>query len=304
MHMQGNKENIKPIYYISAFMTGVIISVMVIFNTHLGNATNNSLSITINQITGIVLLSIIMLLGRRNEIINPKREHAPWYNWFGGLFGLLVISINYFTVTATGAAIAMAAAVLGQCIMGLVFDITGLMGMERRSLTRKKLLSLTIALIGIIIMLLSPRDGKSSSIFSFALLAVLSGAITMIQMVYNSGFAKKKGAFFSARQNVISGLAGIVIFILLFNFEPTKEALNGLYGYPIWKALAGGTLAVAVVLITNLIIPKMPGAASSILMSAGQILSAVALDHFLYDINSPFLLIGALIMILGLLLDR
>ncbi len=304
MHMQSNKEKIRPIYYISAFMTGVIISVMVIFNTQLGNTTNNSLSITINQITGIVLLSIIMLLGRGNEIINPRREHAPWYHWFGGLFGLLVISINYFTVTATGAAIAMAAAVLGQCIMGLIFDITGLMGMKKRALTKKKLLSLSIALIGILIMLLSPRDGKSSSLFSFALLAVLSGAITMIQMVYNSGFAKKKGAFFSARQNVISGLFGIVIFILLFNLGPTKEAINGLYGYPVWKTLAGGTLAVAVVLISNLIIPRMPGAASSILMSAGQILSAVALDHFLYGINSPFLLVGAIIMILGLLLDR
>lgn len=304
MHMQTNKEKTKPIYYIAAFMTGVIISVMVIFNTQLGNATNNSLSITINQITGIVLLSLIMLLGRKNEIINPKREHAPWYNWFGGLFGLLVISINYFTVTATGAAIAMASAVLGQCIMGLLFDITGLMGMKKRSLTKNKILSLSVALVGIIIMLLSPRDGKSSSLFSFACLALLSGAITMIQMVYNSGFAKKKGAFFSARQNVISGLVGIVVFILLFNYSNTKEAIDSLYGYPIWKTVAGGALAVAVVLITNLIIPKMPGAASSILMSAGQILSAVALDYFLYGTKSPFLLVGALIMIFGLLLDR
>lgn len=303
--MKRNREdNAKPICYIAAFLTGAIISVMVVFNTALGTVTNNSISITINQITGIVILSLIMLLGKNSSVINPPRESAPLYKWFGGLFGLAVISINYFSVKATGAAIAMASAVLGQCLMGLVFDLTGFMGMKKRELKAKKALSLGVALIGIAIMLLSPNDRKDSHFYLFALLAIASGAITMIQMVYNSGFAKKKGAFFSARQNVLSGLAGILAFILLFNFGPSKEALKGLYGYPIWKAAAGGTLAVAVVVITNLIIPKMPGAASSILMSSGQILTAVALDHYLYGINSPFLLVGAIIMILGLLIDR
>lgn len=303
--MKRNREdNAKPICYIAAFLTGAIISVMVVFNTALGTVTNNSISITINQITGIVILSLIMLLGKNSSVINPPRESAPLYKWFGGLFGLAVISINYFSVKATGAAIAMASAVLGQCLMGLVFDLTGFMGMKKRELKAKKALSLGVALIGIIIMLLSPNDRKDSLFYLFALLAIASGAITMIQMVYNSDFAKKKGAFFSARQNVLSGLGGILIFILLFNFEPSKEALKGLYGYPIWKTLAGGTLAVAVVVVTNLIIPRMPGAASSILMSSGQILTAVALDHYLYGINSPFLLVGAIIMILGLLIDR
>lgn len=288
----------EKIYYIAAFAVGAIISIMVVFNTMLGIATNNSISITVNQIVGIILLSAIMMAFPRNEAVNPKRSPAPWWNWFGGLFGLAVISANYFSVKEAGATIAMAAAVLGQCFMGVIYDITGFMGMKKQKISRRKLISLAISTLGIIAMLISPSGGKSS--IGFAFLAVIAGIITMVQMVYNSSFAKAKGAFFSARQNVISGLAGILLFILLFNLKPSIEAAKGLISYPLWKTIMGGLLAVAVVVSTNVIIPKIPGAASSILMSSGQIITAVLLDYFMYGICSPSLIAGALIMIAGL----
>ncbi len=291
---------LKSACYAAAFLVGAVISVMVIFNTMLGTATNNSISIMINQIVGIILISLIMAAFPKSEIVNPERKPSHWWQWFGGLFGLAVISINYFSVKGAGATIAMAAAVLGQCIMGLIFDITGLMGMEKHGVSRRKALSLIISMAGIIIMLAAPAENGAHSVMIPALLSVLSGIITMIQMVYNSSFAKAKGAFFSARQNVISGLLGILAFILLFNLRPSAEAVKGLASYPVWKAAMGGFLAVIVVVSTNIVIPRIPGAASSILMSSGQILSAVILDHIMYGIASPSLAAGAIIMIFGL----
>lgn len=296
------EKSLSIIYYLSAFLVGAVISVMVVFNTALGVATNNSISIAINQITGIVILTLIMIAFPSSKTVNPERKPAPWWQWFGGLFGLIVISINYFAVKEAGATIAMAAAVLGQCVMGLVYDITGFMGMDKRKVGGRNIISLLISLVGIAIMLLFAGSNGRSSSFIFALLSVLSGVITMIQMVYNSSFAKVKGPFFSARQNVISGLCGIVLFMLIFNLKPSIEAAKGLASYPIWKALMGGTLAVIVVVASNLIIPRIPGAASSILMSSGQILAAVLLDYIMYSISSPSLIAGAIIMIIGLAL--
>lgn len=296
------EKNLRIIYYLSAFLVGAVISVMVVFNTSLGIATNNSISIAINQITGIVVLTLIMLAFPHNKTVNPERKPAHWWQWFGGLFGLMVISINYFSVKEAGTTIAMASAVLGQCVMGLIYDVSGFMGMEKRKVGMRKIISLLISLLGIAIMLLFPGSSNSRSSFIFAFLSVISGVLTMIQMVYNSSFAKAKGSFFSARQNVISGLCGILLFMLIFNLKPSIEAAKGLAAYPIWKTLMGGTLAVIVVVASNLIIPKIPGAASSILMSAGQILTAVLLDYLMYSISSPSLIAGAFIMILGLAL--
>ena len=49
-----------------AFLTGAVISVMVIFNTELGEATSNSASILVNQAVGILTLSAIMMAFRKN----------------------------------------------------------------------------------------------------------------------------------------------------------------------------------------------------------------------------------------------
>lgn len=301
--MKEKKSLLGYINYVVAFLVGAVISLMVVFNTKLGQSTTNEVSIFINQIVGIVTLTIIMVIGRKNPTINPVREKSAWWQWFGGLFGLLILTINYYSVSYTGTTIAMAAAVLGQCLMGLVFDITGWMGMSKQKITRRKIVSLLVSLLGIGVMLFWQSSTLSLKVVLFGLLAILSGVLTMIQMVYNSGFSKKKGAFFSARQNVISGLIGIALFMFIFKGSESIEGLKALSSTPLYVILLGGMLACIVVVSTNTIIPKLPGAISSVLLSSGQILMAVALDAFLLGIFEPSLLVGAIIMLVGIFLN-
>ena len=277
---------------------------MVVCNTELGLRTSNNISIATNQLVGIISLFVIMLCTRSSKTLNPPRQSAPLWRWFGGLFGLVILTINYFAVSRAGATIAMAAAVLGQCVMGFIFDVTGFMGMEKRKTTRKKLLSLLISFAGIMIMLLFSGDENLLDILFYALLSVLAGATTMTQMVYNSGFAKLKGPLFSARQNVISGFCGILLFIVIFNLKGEMEAVKGLQELTLVEIVAGGLLGQIVVVGSNIVIPKIPGAVSSILMSAGQIITAVVLDYFMYSVFEPSLIIGALLMILGIMLSE
>ena len=300
-------KNIKAaslINYSIAFLAGALISVMVVCNTELGLKTSNNISIAMNQFVGIVAMTVVMLCTRKNKTINPERKPAPLWRWFGGLFGLAILTINYFAVSRAGTTIAMAAAVLGQCIMGLVFDLTGFMGMEKRKISTKKIIALAISFVGILIMLFFSGDKNLFDILFFAFLSIVAGALTMTQMVYNSGFAKLKGPLFSARQNVISGLAGITLFILLFNFHGAIDALAGLKSLTLFQIASGGVLGTAIVVCANVVIPKIPGAVSSILMSAGQILTAVLLDYFMYSVFEPALIIGSLLMIVGIALSE
>ena len=302
--MSKEKRSTSFISYLMAFIIGAVISVMVVCNTELGLRTSNNISIATNQLVGIISLFVIMLCTRSSKTLNPPRQSAPLWRWFGGLFGLVILTINYFAVSRAGATIAMAAAVLGQCVMGFIFDVTGFMGMEKRKTTRKKLLSLLISFAGIMIMLLFSGDENLLDILFYALLSVLAGATTMTQMVYNSGFAKLKGPLFSARQNVISGFCGILLFIVIFNLKGEMEAVKGLQELTLVEIVAGGLLGQIVVVGSNIVIPKIPGAVSSILMSAGQIITAVVLDYFMYSVFEPSLIIGALLMILGIMLSE
>ena len=67
--------------------------------------------------------------------------------------------------------------------------------------------------------------------------------------------------------------------------------------------LMGGLLACAVVVNTNIVIPKIPAVYSALLLSSGQILTALLIDYVLYDTFEAVLLYGSLVMIAGILLS-
>ena len=285
---------------LSAFLTGVIISIMVVANTELGNATTNEVSMIVNQSIGVVLVTLILLMGKNNPLISPPRQKSRWYMYFGGLFGIFVMVFNFYSVLNIGSALAMACAVFGQSLMALFLDIFGLFGMKKQQITVKKALSTGISFAGILVMSLSQTQ-KGSLIY--ILMAVAAGVFTMLQFCYNSGFAKKKGALFSARQNALSGLAGTLVYAFILLPEETLAGFRNLPSVPFLSIILGGCLAIVVVSASNLIIPAVPAVYSSLLISAGQILSSLALDAFFYSRFSLPMLTGAVIMLAGVLLD-
>ena len=260
------------LYYIISFITGAVISIMVTFNTEAGRITSSEVSLIVNQIVGIITLEAIMLLARKNEVVNPPRKAVKWTrHYFGGLFGVAIISLNYISVTGAGATIAMAGAVFGQSLSGLIFDLTGALGIKKESIKGKRIVSLIIC--------------------------------TMIQMVYNSSLAKAKGAFYSARMNVISGLFGALVYSFLFFSESTVQGFKALASASFLTMIMGGLLACIVVVNTNIVIPKIPAVYSALLLSSGQILTALLIDYILYDTFTPSLLYGTLVTIAGILLS-
>lgn len=287
----------KSIFYLVSFLTGAVISVMVVANTELGRITTNEVSLIVNQAIGVVLTTFILLAGRKSEIINPARKKSRWYMYFGGLFGICVMVCNFYSVLNVGSALAMAAAVFGQSLTGLVTDLLGLFSMPKRKQSTLKWISLALSFTGIFIMSLS-QSGSFRLIY--ILMGVLAGIMTMLQMTYNSSFAKAKGAVFSARQNAISGLAGTIIYAALLMPEETLHGFTLLPSASFLSIITGGTLAIVVVVSTNLVIPRIPAVYSALLLSCGQILTSIVIDTFLYDLFSPSLLIGSLVMLAGI----
>ena len=284
------------ISYLVSFVTGAVIAVMVTFNTEFGRLTTSEVSLIVNQVVGIATLHLIMVAGRNSIAINPPKGPVKWYmHYFGGFFGVVIILLNYVSVVGAGATVSMAGAVFGQSLMGLVFDLTGLMGMKKERIGRRRTISLLICLIGILIYFFG---GESLNFYLFP--SIAAGILTMVQMVYNSRLARARGAFYSARQNVISGLAGALLYAFIFHPSATAEGFRALRDVPFYIAVSGGMLACIVVVNTNIIIPRIPAVFSALLLSSGQIIAAIIIDYALYGIFTPELLIGTLITLAGL----
>ena len=285
----------KALCPIAAFLTGIVISVMVVANTRLGELTTNEVSMIVNQTIGVILTTLILLAGCKVETVNPPRRPSRWYMYFGGLFGVLIMIANFHSVSHVGAGLAMAAAVFGQSLTGLLLDITGAFGMQKRTITRTKALSIAVSFVGIVVMSMS-QDGTYS--LPYVLMGIAAGVLTMLQMCYNSSFAKSKGALFSARQNALSGLLGTLVYAFILMPQATLEGFRKLPGISLVTICLGGVLAIVVVTSSNLVIPCIPAIYSSLLMSAGQVLSSLILDDFAWS-----LLIGALVILVGMALN-
>lgn len=286
----------KLFYPVLVFVTGMIISIMVIFNTEFGVATTMGVSLMVNQAVGIVVITMIMWGGHRNLKFNPPRKKSPWWLWFGGLFGFCILNLNYVTIVNIGASLAMATAVFGQSLIALVFDLTGFLGMKKVKLDGRKILTLAVSGAGIVVMAFA---GGTFSI-PYILLGILAGIITMTQMVYNGLFSSYKGELFSARQNVISALLFALVFYLIFEPHATLEGVKAIAVTPWFLVIGGGVLAVFVVVSCNFIIPKIPAIYSALLMSSGQILMSIAIDKVFYGIFSVQMLVGALLILVGM----
>lgn len=275
----------------------MVISVMVVANTQLGLEVTMGVSLIVNHIIGLAFLSLLMWVGKNNTNINAQRRKAPLYLWFNGVFGLAILNCNYYSIINTGASLAMASTVFGQSFFSVVFDLTGFMGMKKRKISHKKMASLAISAVGIVIMALG---GDGAFVFGFIMLGFLAGALTMTQMVLNSTFASYKGSIFASRHNFLTGLVAGVIFYLI---TAPKATISGFQALPSVSPLlifSGGLLAIFVVVSTSYVIIKVPAIYSALLLSSAQILMSLAIDALFFDAFSVNLLAGAILMLIGM----
>lgn len=286
----------RAIDYLMAAAIGSTISFMVVFNTRLGEVAGMPVSFIFNHAIGIVVITLIMIVFRIRRGYPAKRQKAPWYFWFGGVFGFIILNANYITIVNIGASLAMATAVLGQSLGSLGFDLTGFMGRKTYPITPQKSISLLIGFLGIAIM---ASEGGTFAI-PYVIIGTLTGVITMVQLVYNSRFAAYKGVFFSARNNVVSGLLFALLIYSITDAETIIASFASIGSVPLPLILGGGLLAILVVAGSNHVVPRIPAIYSAMLLSSAQIITSIVIDWYLYDLFSMRMLIGALVILIAM----
>lgn len=137
--------------YLISILTGVVLSIMVVVNGDLGNATGNYISSVIIHFVGLIGI-IILLVVTKSKIKNLKG--IPFYMFSGGLIGILTVLFTNISFTNLGVSLTVSLALLGQLVTSIVIDHFGYFDLEINKFEKKKIIGLGIIILGIFIMTL------------------------------------------------------------------------------------------------------------------------------------------------------
>ncbi|WP_028042492.1 DMT family transporter [Candidatus Stoquefichus massiliensis] len=134
-----------------ALISGMIITVMNIFNGHLSDYYGVYVSTVVIHFIGLCTFVVMMVI--KKEKISFQK-HIPLILYSGGVIGVLTVVFNVMTVGELGAALLTALGLLGQMIISLILEQQGWLGTIKKKLTLSKMMSLIVVMIGIGVMML------------------------------------------------------------------------------------------------------------------------------------------------------
>lgn len=148
-HSNYNNKGGVIMYLLLAFLCGIIVTTMNIFNSQLSNYYGVYFSTFIIHLVG--LISFIIIMKMKQQKISLK-NHLPLILYSGGIIGVLTVIFNIFALNSLGAALLTALSLLGQILTSIILEHNGWLGALKRKITLAKCLSLGIIAIGIGVM--------------------------------------------------------------------------------------------------------------------------------------------------------
>ncbi|OJV66022.1 MAG: hypothetical protein BGO41_08810 [Clostridiales bacterium 38-18] len=134
---------------LTAYMTGLALSIMISINGLLGTATNVFFSNVIYHGVGFILLGVLV------GIAGKKAEHKVKFIYFiPGMLGSITILLNNYVMQSIGVTLMVAFTLVGQVLTSLIIDYLGLLGKPKLSITRKQLSGILVMIVGLVVMVI------------------------------------------------------------------------------------------------------------------------------------------------------
>ena len=191
----------------------------------------------------------------------------------------------------------VALGLLGQTAAALAIDHFGLLGMEKRPFQKSSLIGLAFSLAGIGMML----DRTVAAAAVAVAVSLGAGVSVVLSRTVNARLAEQTGPLRGSLINHLVGLP-ITVALALGSICLAGGAHIGSGAGRPWIYL-GGVLGVAVVLLSNLTVPRVPAFRLTLLLFIGQIFTGVLLDLLLGNSFSDATFRGGLVIAAGVIVN-
>ncbi|MEL6106694.1 MAG: DMT family transporter [Planctomycetota bacterium] len=111
--------------------------------------------------TAILLVLTIALGGFPPKFLTPPGQ-LPWWIWFGGSIGVVMVTTSLFWVPRVGSLPWFAAVMTGQTIVAILLDHYGLLGNPRSSVSAMRLLGAGLLIAGVLLIVAAKQLESSA----------------------------------------------------------------------------------------------------------------------------------------------
>jgi len=279
-------------YYLLSLFSGILIAISVFFNGRLSQTHSLHLSTVIIHIAGMILITAIILIKRDN----PFSGIQKWYLYLGGAIGVFILICNNYAFNLIGVSAILALLLLGQSIAGLVIDQTGWLGMSKHPFHKHKIIGLVLLISGIAVMMIGRLD------IIAALVSLLAGVLIVIARTLNAKLAENTSVRNSTFFNYFVGLSFSIPVYLIFSGNVGAQ-LTGFTFSPNVYIYFGGVLGMCFIMISNVIVSKIPAFYLSLSIFIAQVFTGIIIDTMIDGTFSLQILIGGIFVTAGLCID-
>ena len=114
-----------------ACVSGILMAVQGSVNTALSKVIGLLEATFIVQISGTLLIAIVIFIFRMGKGDLSILPQAPWYSYLGGIIGVGIIYLVAASIPEVGVANATTAIIVGQVLTAILIDYIGGFGLER-----------------------------------------------------------------------------------------------------------------------------------------------------------------------------
>lgn len=104
-----------------------------------------------------ILLVILVLMGSVRPVFTTPPRELPWWCWFGGAIGVVMVTTSLILVPRVGSLSWFAAVMTGQTVAALVLDHFGLLGNPRTPTSPLRWLGVGFLVAGVIVIVQAKR---------------------------------------------------------------------------------------------------------------------------------------------------
>lgn len=138
----------KTLLILTAMAIGALLPIQASLNGKLMRAFGHPIiGACISFLTGtIILLTYTSTLHRHISMATVRQ--TAWYEWIGGMIGVIYVTGSIMIIPKLGAGFAFALMVGGQLLMSLVMDHYGMLGLTVNQMSWTKMLGVGLLLAG------------------------------------------------------------------------------------------------------------------------------------------------------------
>lgn len=133
-----------------SILSGILVSVMLLFNGQLSGAYGNAFATVLIHVTGLAGIGLWLII-KRESLHQTLKE--PKHLYLGGIIGVATVLFSNLTFLHLGVSLTLVLSLLGQIVISLVIDGTGLLGANKIRFEKKKLVGVALVAGGAVLML-------------------------------------------------------------------------------------------------------------------------------------------------------